>query len=148
MLSISNHFFIPYLLWQEILLNIWIRFSFLNTAGSRICRKGGTGERALNMSHYPHVVHKITNCHDYSRRFVVEACDDWMYAYITGTMIHIRLCTWLWVRCLWYCESEQNLRANCAACVCWSDCFERGWAIWILVSWRPDPTTGTPYQAS
>lgn len=97
MLSISNHFFIPYLLWQEVLLNIWIRFSFLNTAGSRICRKGGTGKRALNMSHYPHVVHKITNCHDYSRRFVVEAGDDWMYAYITGTMIHIRLCMWLWV---------------------------------------------------
>lgn len=61
-------------------------------------RSGGDSSQYIIFSH---ANHEITNCHECVRRFVVEASDVWMWAYIANTMMHLGLYLWLW-----YHESE------------------------------------------
>lgn len=72
------------------------------------------GEIAHSTSYFPHVIHKITNCHNYSGRFAVEAGDGWMWSLILWIRVKTEsslcsLCLLEWLLRDWLSCTDFNL---------------------------------------
>lgn len=131
--AFHDFFFIPYFLWQGVLLNNWICFSFSNTAESRVCgkemwwRRGDRSQFIINMRK-----HKILNA-------MIALADLWWRPMMPKHIKLTQQCTFrtlFLALILWIAMKSKN--QLCSLCLLgqlprnvlrYTDC----------TSWRPDP---------